>query len=317
LQPDFVQTTVAWLLTVLFYPGLVFAMLLVLLGEWAAAIVTPALSPRPYRSQARLFSLLEPMYTFLKLLGRREAVRWQRPGDPPVAPAHPGESALAVIGALAPVLAMCLLPLRGTPIGNVLEPGGDLVAVLLLLAVQPLAWAALRLREGGSVALRGAQDVGRLLVGLLPALLIVAALVQVSGSATLSVPGLLLAPETPQQTFVRLLAGVGLLLALPWWTTWGRGANPEQWSAGAYVGRYLQTAAVAVLWTVLVLPAPGEVAWAVAVSLLGTLFAYVAVRLVAERWMPARREADAAGLAWAAALPIAGLAFALAFWPGA
>ena len=317
MQPDFVQTTVAWLLTVLFYPGLVFALLLVLLGEWAVALVQPALSPRPYRSQARLYSLLEPLYGFLRLLGRREPVRWQRPGDPPVAPAHPGEGALALVGGIAPVLAMCLLPLRGTPIGNALDPGGDLVAVLLLLAVQPLVWAALQLREGGLAALRGAQDVGRLLVGLLPALVIVAALVEVSGSGTLSVPGLLLAPETPQQTFVRVLAGAGLLLALPWWTTWGRGANAEQWGAGAYVGRYLQTAAVAVLWTVLVLPAPGEVAWAVAVSVLGTLFAYVAIRLVAERWMPARREADAAGLAWAAALPIAGLAFALAFWPGA
>jgi hypothetical protein len=317
LQPDFVQTTVAWLLTVLFYPGLIFALLLVLLGEWAVAIAQPALSSRPYRSQARLYSLLEPLYTFLKLLGRREAVRWQRPGDPPVAPAHPGESTLAIISSIAPVLVMCLLPLRGTPIGNVLGPGGDLVAVLLLLAVQPLAWAALQVREGGPVAIRGAQDVGRLLIGLLPALLVVAALVEVSGSGTLSVPGLLLAPESPQQTFVRVLAGVGLLLSLPWWTTWGRGTNAEQWSAGAYVGRYLQTGALAVLWTVLVLPAPGEVAWAVAVSLLGTLFAYVAIRLVAERWMPARREADAAGLAWAAALPIAGLAFAIAFWPGA
>ena len=317
MQPDVVQTTVAWLLTVLFYPGLVFAMLLVLLGEWAVAIVQPALSPRPYRSQARLYSLLEPLYTYLNLLGRREAVRWQRPGDPPVAPAHPGESALAIIGAIAPVLAMCLLPLRGTPIANVLGPGGDLVAVLLLLAVQPLTWAVLRLREGGPVALRGAQDVGRLLMGLLPALVIVAALVEVSGSGTLSVPGLLLAPETPQQTFVRVLAGAGLLLALPWWTTWGRGTNAEQWSAAAYVARYLQTGAVAVLWTVLVLPGPGEVAWAVAVSVLGTLFAYVAIRLIAERWMPARREADAAGLAWAAAVPVAMLAFALAFWPGA
>jgi hypothetical protein len=317
LQPDVAQTTVAWLFTVLFYPGLVFALLLTLLGEWATAIVRPALSPRPYRSQARLYSLLEPLYTFLKLLGRREAVRWQRPGDPPVAPAHPGESALAIIAATAPVLAMCLLPLRGTPIGIELGPGGDLVAVLLLLAVQPLAWAALRLREGGMVALRGAQDVGRLLVGLLPALVVVAALVQASGSGTLSAPGLLLAPETPQQTFVRLLAGVGLLLALPWWTQWGHGTNSEQWSAGAYVSRFLQTAALAVLWTVLVLPAPGEVAWAVAVSVLGTLFAYVAIRLVAERWMPARREADAAGLAWAAAVPVAVVAFALAFWPGA
>jgi hypothetical protein len=182
--------------------------------------------------------------------------------------------------------------------------------------VQPVSWAVLRLREGGPAALRGAQDLGRLLTGLLPLLLLVAALVEVSGTGSLRLSSLLIAPETPQQTLVRLLAGVGLLLVLPWWTAWGRDGSAAQWSASAYAGRFVQAVALSALWTVLVLPSPGDLPWAVALMTAGTLFAYIAIRLLAERWAPARRESEAAALLWATAVPLSVLALLVAFWQG-
>jgi hypothetical protein len=157
---------------------------------------------------------------------------------------------------------------------------------------------------------------GRLLAGLLPTLLVIAALVQVSGTGTIRVADLTAAPLTPQQTLVRLLAGIALLVALPWLTSWRRGERDEEGSAGMYAGRFLQTVALAAFWAVIVLPAPGEMPWAVALFVAGTLFAYVTIKVVAERWAPARREGEAANLLWAATLPLSAIALVLAFWIG-
>jgi hypothetical protein len=316
VQADVWQTIQAWLLTLLLYPGALFAVLVVLVGEWLASTLRPLFSPRLFRGQARLYSLLQPLYTFLKLLGRQGAVRWQRPDDSPTASSHPGETLLAVVGAIAPLLALALLPIRGSRIGRELGEVGDLLTLLLLLAVQPVTRAVLRLREGGLEALMGARDLGRLLAGLLPTLLVVAALVQVSGTGTTALSGLTAAPLTPQQTLVRLLAGVALLVALPWLTSWRRGESGEEGSAGMYAGRFLQTVALAAFWAAVVLPAPGEMPWAVALFVAGTLFAYVTIKTVAERWAPARREGEAANLLWAATLPMSAIALVLAFWVG-
>ena len=245
-------------------------------------------------------------------------MRWQRPDDRPAAPPHPGETFLAVVGALAPLLALALLPVGGSRIGRELGSVGDLLMLLLLLAAQPVTRAVVRLREGGLEALTGVRDLGRLLAGLLPTLLVVAALVQVSGTGTTALSGLTSAPLTPQQTLVRLLAGVALLVALPWLTSWRRGESGEgeEGSAGVYAGRFLQTVALAAFWAVIVLPAPGEMPWAVALFVAGTLFAYVAIKTVAERWAPARREGEAANLLWATTLPLSAIALVLAFWIG-
>jgi hypothetical protein len=305
VQTDVVQSLEAWTLAVLLLPGVVSVILIALAGEWLVGTLRPLFSPRLYRGQPRLYSFVEPLYTFLKLLGRQGAVRWQRPDDRPMAPAHPGESTLAVIGALAPLLALTLLPLRFSPLARDFDGVGDLVTVLLLLAVQPVTWAVLQLREGGTSGVRGAQDIGRLLTGLLPTLLIVAALVEVSGTHTLRISGLLAAPETPQQTVVRLLAGVALLIALPWWIGGSRIQDHGQWSAAAYAGRFVQTVALAGFWTMLVLPAPGELAWAAFLAGVGTLAAYAAIRIISERWAPARRESQSATLVWATAVPAA------------
>ncbi|MEO8287588.1 MAG: hypothetical protein ABI670_14265 [Chloroflexota bacterium] len=314
MQFDPVQTIEAWGLTVLLYPGVVFAALVVLIGEWLVGTIRPLLAPRLYRGQARLYSLLQPLYTFLKLLGRQEAVRWQRSGDRPVAPSHPGESILGVVGAIAPLLALSLLPTGGNSIERQLGAVGDLLIVLLLLAVQPVANAILKLREGGIEAMNGARALGRLLAGLLPTMLLLAALVEVSGGHSLQLANLTVAPLTAQQTLVRLLAGVALIVALPWWS--GLSKEQASGSAGAYAGRLLQSVALAAFWAVVILPAPGALPWAVALFIAATLFAYVAMRTIAERWAPARREGDATNLLWATTLPLAAVALILAFWTG-
>ncbi len=321
MQMDAWQTTGAWALTVLLYPGVVFATLVALLGDWLAGLVRPLFSPRLYRSQTRLYSPLQPLYTFLKLLGRQGAVRWQRPGDSPTAPSHPGETVLSVIGAIAPLLALAILPAAGSPIGSQIGAVGDLLILLLLLAVQPVSSALLRLREERSTApepdaTSGERRLGRLLAGLLPTLLLAAALVEVSGTNTLTLSGLTAAPLTAQQTLVRLLAGVALLLALPWWSGWSREGAGIEGGAGEYAGRLFQTVALAAFWTVIALPAPGDTPWAVALFVIGTLFAYITSKIVSERWAPARRAGEATGLLWAATLPVAALALVLALWTG-
>jgi len=258
------------------------------------------------------------MYTFLKLLGRQGAVRWQGPmrsGEEPSAPSHPGETLLAVIGAIAPLLALALLPVAGNSIGRQFGSVGDLMLLLALLAVQPIANAVLRLREGGLETLSGARDLGRLLAGLLPTLLIVAALIEVSGTHTIRLADLTAAPITAQQTLVRLLAGVALLLALQWWSSRETEQGIDERSAAAYAGNFLQRVALAAFWAVMVLPAPGEMPWAVALFIGGTLFAYAALKTISRRWASTRREGEATGLLWATTLPMAAVALALALWP--
>lgn len=304
----------------LIYPGVGFAVALALLGEWTAGIARPLFVPRLYHVRTRPYSFFEPLYTFLKLLGRQAG---QGPVPATGRPAfripqsvQPGENALAAVGAVAPVLALCLLPLGGNPVTHNPGPAGDLLTIALLLAMQPITRAVIRLRAGGLAALQGTRDLGRLLAGLLPVLLLVAALAEVSGSHSIGMAGLLFAPETAQQTVVRLLAGVALLIALPWWVGGSREPS-EQLSAGAYAARFIQTVALAAFWAALALPAPGELFWAVLVSITGTLFAYAALRIISERWAPARREAEASNLLWATTLPVAALALILALWVGA
>jgi hypothetical protein len=313
LQPDVVETIQAWLLAVLLYPGLLFGVLVALAGEWLYGTLRSLFAPRMYRSQARPAHLLQPARDFLKLAGRRRSAPLLPSGSPPAsAPLFEGIASVAC--ALALVLALALLPLPGSPLAGDGFQASDLFVVLALLAVQPVLRALIRLRSGGLEQLRGAQDIGRLLTGLVPALLAVAALVEVSGSQSLRLTYLTAAPETPQQTVVRLLAGAALLVALPWWLDGRHSPLSAHDSAGAHAGRLLQTVALAAFWVVLALPLPGQLAWAGVVVIGGSLLAYAALRIISERWALARREKDAANLVWASALPVAALAFVVAFW---
>ncbi|MFL5732222.1 MAG: hypothetical protein ACJ78Q_03395, partial [Chloroflexia bacterium] len=302
-------------LTVLVYPGLLFGVALVLAGEWTLNALRPSLTPRIYRSPAHAYRLLQPFFNFLKMAGRQPAA------GVGLAPAPRSDrlvrSSLAFASALAPVLALALLPFPGRPSARSLESVGDLFLVLALLAAHPLCKALLRL-SGDRGALRGALDLGRLVTGLFPILVAVGALLEASADKSLRMEPLLAAPETPAQALVRLLAGVALLVALPWWLDWrGPGVDALE-DAGTYAGGLLQRAALAGFWAVVVLPTPGELPWAVTVAVGGTIAAYVALQIVSERWAPGAREAAAARLVWATSLPVAMVAMLAALlWAGA
>ncbi|MGA7731407.1 MAG: hypothetical protein WCD37_09060, partial [Chloroflexia bacterium] len=206
MQTDFLTNLSVWTLALLVYPGFLFALALALLGPWLGGVVRPLFTPRLYRGRPLMSGFLDPLLTFLKLLARKDAVRWQAPGSTSNAGTSlhaPAESALMLVGAIAPLLSMALMPLPGNPVTEALGVRGDLFLVLALLAAYPLASAAALSRGGGFSTLAGAQTVGALLTGFIPTLLLVTALVQVAGATNLNMDGLLAAPQTPQQTFVR------------------------------------------------------------------------------------------------------------------
>jgi hypothetical protein len=313
----------SWGIGLLFYPGLVFAMAVWLAGEWMVDSLRPMLTPRLYRIPTRHRHFLQPLYDFFKLAGRRRATpdqTWSTDARPNHALTGLPANALQFACVLAPLLALALLPLPGSAATPELGGAGDLITVLALLVAQPLAVALTHMSHGGLPMLRGAQDIGRLLTGLVPALVAVGALAEASFSRSLLPAELTAAPQTPTQTLVRLLAAAVLLLSLPWWV--GRSTVASAFmgagdtGAGAYLGMRLQAVALAAVWSLLVLPTPGELAWALAVTVGGTLFAFTTMRLVSERVEAARRERDAANLTWATALPVALLALGLAIWPG-
>ena len=313
MATDTWQILQAWVLSALVYPGVVFGVALALLGEWLFASVRPSLTPRVYRTTHLGYVVLSPVYKFLKLAGRREghgaaisildSARTARP-----------QQALGLVSALAPLLALAILPFPGSPIESRLGHVGDLLLLLVLLAVGPACAAMFRANTGGLETQAAGQDIGRLVTGLFPILLSVAALTEASGSFTTRVAALTAAPETATQFLVRVLAGVALLVALPWWSvreTPGR-------SASTYAGRLFQRAALAAFWAVIVLPAPGDPVWAFIVAAGGALFAYVAMRAVEQRWAPAMRPEEAARRVWLTSVPVAAIAMLVAIvWAGA
>jgi hypothetical protein len=315
LQLGVVETTAAWVLSVLLYPGLLFGLLMALGGEWLLGVVRSIFTSRIYRQRVRFWIFTQPANTLLKLAGRGSPASWRlltaSPGTRPV------RGALVAAGVIAPVLALSLMPMPGNPL--VAEAGTleTLLLLLGLLAVQPLVAAFVRMRSGSMESVAGTQSVGRFITGLLPALLIVAALAEVAsvaGAVPVRIADLLAAPQTAPQTLVRIVAGVVLLLALPWWLDWQGQGGQDHDTAGTYLGRLLQTAALSAFWALLVLPVPGDFVWALAVMVGGALLAYIGVRLVGERWAPAARERDGARLLWATSVPVAGIALLAAFW---
>lgn len=309
MDTEVLGTLQAWVLTALVYPGLLFGVALALTGEWLLNGVRPIITPRIYRSRASAYHLAQPVYDFLKLVGRLEVWKVGRLTGNNVSIFQPSNLPTFV----APALALTLLPFPGSPITHEIGPVGNLVLVLALLVVYPLGKAALGLKADGPAEIRAGRDIGRVLIGLLPILAAAAALLEVSRSGSLQLAGLTAAPETAAQALVRLLAGAALLVALPWWLDW-RDEQPETHeSAGTFAGKFLQRAALAAFWAIVILPSPGDLAWAVVVAVVGSLAAYVAMRLISERWAVGMREQDAARLVWATSLPVAVLALFLSF----
>lgn len=303
----------AWALALLLYPGVLFAAALSLVGEWLAANMRLVFIPRINRTPIARRAFLQPAYDALKTAGRLA------PDALPVpATARPSTSAALLVAAAlaAPVLAILLMPLPGNPL--VVHGGGafDIFVVLCLLVVQPLLVACSKLSSGGIATLHGGQDLGRLLTGLLPGLLCVAALTEVSAGRSLGVGSLVAAPETAPQTIVRLAAGAVLLLVLPWWTG-SYSSRPGVEQPDMTLGGLFQRVALAAFWTVLVLPLPGDLPWAVAVLLVGMLAAYTVMRLLPGWLTQGRGEAGAAGLVTSVAVPVAVAALLLALWSGA
>jgi len=315
MQLDFLTNLATWGFALLVYPGLLFAALLALLGRWLAGLVAPLFMPKLYRQRTRIGAFTGPVLLISKMLGRKNAARWQADSPAGAEAAEPSslvaENLLVLAGVIAPLIGLALMPLTGNPVTEQLGVSSNLFLILALLAVYPLVSVAVQARSGGLSGMAAAQTVGSLLTGLLPTLLIVAALIQVAGSHTLFMTSLLEAPVTPQQTFVRILAGVALLVALPWWLGGASLRDTSRPGAGLLTGRLVQTAALSVFWSLLVLPLPGDAAWSYVLPVLGALFACLAMRLLSDLWVPSRRPSDAANLAWATTLPLAVLAFIL------
>src|SRR5687768_12014908 len=292
----------AWALALLVYPGLLFAVLLALLTEWLYPPIRQLIARTP-RAQSRQRPIIYPLSNFLKLAGRRGSAGWPGSAEMPVPGKSVIESVLGVACALAPLMVLITLPLPLSPLLAVGQ-SGDLFLVMVLISIQPLAGALLDVRAGGTAALRGAQHMGRLLTGLLPALLSVAALVEVTGAGSIRIAALSAAPETGAQLLVRFLSGGVLLLALPWWRHSADG-TANRGGAGAYAGQFLQRVALAAFWSLLILPAPGDPVWGLVLYTLGTLAAAIAMRFISERLLPARRERDRANFVWTTAVPVA------------
>jgi hypothetical protein len=307
VDAEVLKTLQAWVLTALVYPGLLFGVALALTGEWLLNGVRPMITPRIYRIRVSAYHLAQPVYDFLKLTGRLEGSKL---GALPETNLRTFELSNFPTY-LAPALALALLPFPGSPIIGAIGPVGDLVLVLALLVVYPLCKAALGLKAGDQAGIRAGRDIGRVVIGLVPVLASVAALLDVSRSGSSQLAGLTAAPESAAQALVRLLAGAALLVALPWWLDWRGSPSDVSMSAGTFAGKFLQRAALAAFWASIILPAPGDLAWAIVVAVGGSLVAYIAIRLISERWAVGMREQDAARLAWVTTLPVALLALFL------
>ena len=297
IQSDFVGTLIAWAVAVLIYPGLLFAVALMLGGEWVLSALRPLLTSRTRRVQSRPRSFLQPFYDVRQLAGRTPT----------------SHSLFRAAQLVAPLLAFAVLPFPGNPVG---PTAGNLLLVPGLLAVQPMFSALLRLDSSDLFTYKnGAQIMGRLVNGLFPVLAAVAALAEIGQSKSLYISGLGAAPQSAGQASVRLLAGAALLVALPFWLD-ARGLQAKE-SAPTYAGRLLQRGAIAAFWTLLVLPMPGDLPWAALEAIAGTLFSYIAMRLVAARIAPTLRERDITRFVWATAGPLAAASLAIAFMWGA
>jgi hypothetical protein len=299
----------SWLFALLLYPGLFFSVALALGIEWLLGAIRPRLSPSLYRTAVGQAHLLQPLFSFFRLAGRRGPAGLTPQVNSPGKPGYEAVGYIALAGAAAPVLALALMPLGGNPAAHSGALQADVLVVPVLLALQPLSMALSRLFSSPS-PLEGTRPLGRLLVGLAPALIVVAALVHVAGGDSLDLAGLGTAPETGWQFLVRLLAGLALLVSLPWWL----GPSAGYDSAGSLIGRHLQTIALGAFWTALILPRPGDAGWAIVVSVVGTIAASFAIRLVPVIWMPLRPERDSARLVWTSALPLAALALLISLW---
>src|SRR3954464_2785137 len=123
MQSGLIGTFLAWVLGILVYPGLLFAVAFALIGEWALAVFRPVLTRRIHRFRPRPPHVLQPLYDALKLASTSSTSQ---------AAATSMQHSLLTAGQfVAPVIVLAFLPFPGNPIG----PVGQVVDVLALLSV--------------------------------------------------------------------------------------------------------------------------------------------------------------------------------------
>jgi hypothetical protein len=61
MQLDFLSNLSAWAFSLLVYPGLLFAVLLALVGRWLAGVIIPLFMSKLYRQRTRIDSFFGPL----------------------------------------------------------------------------------------------------------------------------------------------------------------------------------------------------------------------------------------------------------------
>jgi hypothetical protein len=106
-----------------------------------------------YRQRTRIDSFFGPLLVVSKLLGRKTAARWQPNsaiGAPPTDPSsNHAENMLVLVGAIASLIALALMPMTGNPVTEQLGTDSNLFLILVLLAVYPLVSVSVQARTGG------------------------------------------------------------------------------------------------------------------------------------------------------------------------
>lgn len=211
-------------ITLLLYPGGLFALLagwfLLALGRKLTAAWRGTRSPR----------LAHPLDDFLKLLGKTTGL--------PAGANSGGLRALAFVAAIAPLLALVLMPLPGNASAGTAYTTGDLLVVLLLLLLPALTPFLLGTLQTSPYARRAAQatllrSAGVIALTLLSALAVAAQ----RGVLDLRILGTTQTHPTPASVALDIVAGLIFWFCLPALippSRWGLFSGDVTFIAGPY-----------------------------------------------------------------------------------
>lgn len=191
----------AFVLTALVYPGALVALIAAWLLGWAHASAREAIAGRAVPSP-------------LTDLGRVRGLFARETLTPEMTSSFGVSLALAVAVA-APLAALALLPLPGSPLARALGQRGDLAGEAALLLGMPLARLFLGWIIPTPQTRYGADRYARLLVGAAPALVFaLSGLALVRGALTLDHPATLVG-QAPVSTVAIILAALSFLCVIP------------------------------------------------------------------------------------------------------
>jgi NADH-quinone oxidoreductase subunit H len=193
---------VRYLITVLLYPGGLFA----LLAGWVLLWLAGRLGAR-WRG-LRGTGLMQPAHDFFKLLNKTTSL--------PAGAETAGARLIPLLAVVAPLLALVLLPLPGNLAADSTTTSGDLLAVLFLLllpALAPIFLGHLLASPYGRIAAQRAARRAAVLIALL--LLSALAVAAQRGSLSLSILTLQQTHPGAASIVLDALAGLIFLLCLP------------------------------------------------------------------------------------------------------